>query len=90
MAVDGQRFFDCKTCGKRCSKKSNAMKHFYQLHGEKKFKCGICDKPFALEDAMKRHVEDVHVNKKEFVCGKCNKSFSRASYGQKHYNKCNA
>ena len=88
VVVDGLHFFDCKSCGKRSSTKANAMKHFKQLHGEKKFKCEVCEKPFALKDAMKRHFEDIHEKKKEYVCGKCNKSFSRASYGKQHYNRC--
>ena len=88
MDDDGRRFFDCKACGKRSKTKPNAMKHIIQVHGVNQFKCGICDKPFARKDAMKRHMGDVHDTKKEFVCGKCNKSFSRTSYGKLHYNEC--
>ena len=53
------------------------------LHSGMALKCEFCQMPFFKEQALKDHVQSVHMNKK-FDCTMCDKSFSQKAQLKKH------
>lgn len=53
----GDKPFECPTCGKRFSRKSNLKRHLYLHQEEKPFHCPYCLKGFSGKFNLKRHTK---------------------------------
>ena len=49
--------------------------------------CGICFKTFTYKDNLKRHLLNIHEEKKKVPCENCDKFFSCKDYLKQHYNQ---
>jgi len=60
--------------------------HIYRMHsGEKKREsCDMCDQTFALKSGLKRHINSVHYNIKDFECDLCSFKTNSASNLRAH------
>ena len=70
----------CPICGKHIKR---SLSGHMRSHGEKKFKCNLCDKAYARPEALKEHMPS-HFGKKPFQCPKCPKSFLGSANFSKH------
>ena len=52
------------------------------------YKCRSCGESFSEEEAMKKHINIFHKDKKVHKCTSCGKSFSHPGYLKKHGLKC--
>lgn len=66
----------CPTCGKSFSDKFKMAGHIRSHTGEKPFPCPKCDKVFALNGTMLRHLRTQHLKENFFHCDQCDQSFS--------------
>lgn len=57
--------------------------HFFQVMGEKKFECPICNKCFTTEKYRDVHISG-HNGQKEYQCKVCEKTFLSKSHLTEH------
>eukprot|EP00943_MAST-04B_sp_MAST-4B-sp1_P000257 g257.t1 len=70
-------------CSKKFSQKSDAKRHFLNVHKGRKFSCEICNKPFSSKEMVKAHTQNVHENKR-WQCNVCAKVFRWQCNFSKH------
>ena len=73
----GEKPFNCQTCGKKFSDRSNLLQHERSRHAEtRSYVCTACLKQFAQYNYLRRHLRSVHRNKLSFICPEpCNHAF---------------
>jgi DNA-directed RNA polymerase subunit RPC12/RpoP len=81
--VKGPTVYECSTCNKKYSKKSNYDSHMRIHSQEKPFSCAYCSKGFARVNDRKRH-EAGHAAT-GYVCQACGKDFKRSDTLQNHF-----
>ena len=54
-----RRRFACEECGRVCSSKW-ALRVHYLRHGEKTFKCDVCEKMFYTKTELMQHAKLMH------------------------------
>ena len=59
-------------------------RHRNSIHLKLKQVCSICDKEFSNKDSLKRHINDVHEEKKKFKCPDCPLTFARSDNCNRH------
>ena len=81
--------FLCDMCDKQFYFNADLTKHKKSVHGEKKFICRHCGKPFATVGRQKTHEEIVHEGIKNYNCKLCEKKFSTSTLLKRHMKKSN-
>ena len=78
---DEEEIICCQLCGKSNFSKSGLAKHLRRVHGKVKVvDCEAgCEAKFGTRSAMKRHVRNVHQDRKT-LCNKCGESFKDINY----------
>ena len=61
-------------CNKTFSQKSDAKRHYLNVHQGRKFACEICSKTFSSREMVRAHTQNVHENKR-WECTQCAKVF---------------
>ena len=72
---------ECKICNKIFSSKGKLQVHVKNHNGELEFSCHLCEKKFAANYGLKKHLM---THEKTFECKYCNKMFSRKDNLDKH------
>lgn len=68
--------YECNDCGHKLSSIRSIIRHTRAKHlNEKPFACHICDKAFAIQSQLTRHVKD-HISPPHFTCEQCGRIFS--------------
>ena len=75
--------FQCITCAKKFSDKTELLQHLEDHNEVKPFKCSVCHLGFTHLSAKKRH-EKGHSGEKTHHCGECHRAFSRKSDLSQH------
>ena len=79
--------FECVICDKKLSTLAH-MKNHESIHYENSIadmtKCTLCDFSFAHKGALKKHILEVHEEKKDYECPQCSKRFARGYQLKKH------
>lgn len=71
----GAKNFECSTCQKRFTTKTNLDRHIRVIHHlQKSHKCTTCQKTFSQLSTLKLH-QSVHMAAREFVCDICSSKF---------------
>ena len=69
----------------RSYQSSKALRlHVKSVHEGVSYDCDQCDKSFAQKGDLKRHVEIVHMNMKNFKCDECDQSFGQKAHLESH------
>ena len=73
--------FECVICDKKLSSLAHLKNHEY-IHYENSIadnenKCSLCHFNFAHKGALKKHIREVHEEKKEYECLQCSMRFAR-------------
>lgn len=72
----GQLMYECNDCGHKLSSIRSIIRHTRAKHlNEKPFACHICDKAFAIQSQLTRHIKD-HISPPHFTCEQCGRIFS--------------
>lgn len=74
----------CNECNILFDTKQNYKSHRQKLHST--FQCNVCDKVFAENKILKRHLK-IHNPNKPHVCNVCMMSFAESSNLTKHMKK---
>ena len=61
-------------CNKSFSQKSDAKRHYLNVHKGRKYSCPQCSKMFSSREMVKAHCQNVH-EKKRWSCTQCEKVF---------------
>merc|ERR1712136_21380 len=67
--------FQCPLCKYRPTKRELLRSHMRKVHTERNHVCHICKKGFKLAPNLKRHVNEFHLNLRNFACDICGKKF---------------
>ena len=59
-------------------------RHKDAIHLKLKQVCSVCDKEFSNKDSLKRHLNDVHAERKKFKCLDCPLTFARSDNCYRH------
>uniref|UniRef100_A0A8D8FBD3 Zinc finger protein 648 n=2 Tax=Culex pipiens TaxID=7175 RepID=A0A8D8FBD3_CULPI len=70
-----RRCFQCPHCAISFYTKGNLKKHINIHTLEVKHTCHVCDRIFARDDTLKRHVKLMHLEKPPFKCPDCSEVF---------------
>ena len=71
----------CEICGKNLI---DLRRHMKLVHGNKQFRCEICNYETAELRKFNSHTKVVHENIKEFACQECPREYGRKSVLKKH------
>uniref|UniRef100_A0A4W2DPS1 Zinc finger protein n=1 Tax=Bos indicus x Bos taurus TaxID=30522 RepID=A0A4W2DPS1_BOBOX len=76
---DSSRSFQCSVCNTSFSSASSFEQHQETCQGDARFVCKAdsCGKRLKSKEALRRHQENVHTEKRPYNCEICNKSFKR-------------
>ena len=76
-------YFVCPECGHKNKQRHHLLLHFIRRHARRPFKCDKCDKAFAVQDDLNKHMS-CHVETKSFKCSICEKTFAIGRYLKAH------
>lgn len=76
-----KKFFHCNTCEFKCKSRTSLDEHKQRLHGNRTFKCPICDKVYGVKRDLKKHIRR-HTS--QFKCEKCNKTYKEQRNYRQH------
>ena len=71
---EGTDSFMCGECGEKLGSKTSLTRHVILKHEDARPKtlfCNQCDKSFALKHGLSRHIDNVHLQKKDKLCLYC-------------------
>uniref|UniRef100_A0A671TFA5 C2H2-type domain-containing protein n=1 Tax=Sparus aurata TaxID=8175 RepID=A0A671TFA5_SPAAU len=74
LAHQGEKSFNCDTCGKTFKFKSILNTHLRIHTGEKPFTCEICGKAFSQRSNIAVHMR-IHTGERPLACRTCGKTF---------------
>ncbi|CAI9743587.1 zinc finger 91-like [Octopus vulgaris] len=77
---EGKTSYDCDTCGKLFSRKTNLLTHRRIHTGEKLCHCDTCGRSFSRNQGLTRH-RRVHTGEKPYHCDICGKLFAQKGNG---------
>ncbi|XP_025160456.1 zinc finger protein 226-like isoform X16 [Harpegnathos saltator] len=80
--------YECDICGKRMLKKQLFLKHM-QSHEGNAGRCDECDRAFADEEKLQKHMIKVHQQERPFQCVLCNKCFKTKEFLKTHLKQHN-
>lgn len=74
--------FICQICGRELRSRHNVRDHVARFHRHdqenvRKMICDLCGKRFVLHTEIKKHIETVHLNHRNFSCTLCKNSYKR-------------
>lgn len=72
----------CQECGKTFKSKDRLHRHSY-CH-MKRFICDICGKEFSHSAMLKKHVQHIHINERNFLCPICDFAAKSKEYLNRH------
>ncbi|KAG9337739.1 hypothetical protein JZ751_028236 [Albula glossodonta] len=76
--------FACPSCGKVFPSQLCLLRHRRSVHAtERRFKCGVCGKPFKKQIHVRNHLR-VHTGERPFQCSDCGKTFSSLANLSRH------
>ncbi|KAI1886240.1 hypothetical protein AGOR_G00211950 [Albula goreensis] len=76
--------FACPSCGKVFTSQLCLLRHRRSVHAtERRFKCGVCGKPFKKQIHVRNHLR-VHTGERPFQCSDCGKTFSSLANLSRH------
>ncbi|XP_036394534.1 zinc finger protein 574, partial [Megalops cyprinoides] len=76
--------FPCPACGKAFPSQLCLVRHRRTVHvTERRFKCGVCGKPFKKQIHVRNHLR-VHTGERPFQCSDCGKTFSSLANLSRH------
>ena len=78
--------FVCHICAMPKSTKAFLEEHMIIAHGqgERKFKCGQCEKSFTRKNILNTHIQSHHARKTLYRCEQCPKTFWVKNYLRTH------
>ncbi|XP_049523968.1 zinc finger protein 239-like [Dermacentor silvarum] len=79
----GEKPFQCPSCLRSFSRKTNLKEHLRTHTGEKPFECPSCSMSFSKRDTLNVHLR-THTGEKPFQCPSCPQSFSQKANLMKH------
>ncbi|CAG8543236.1 15378_t:CDS:1 [Racocetra fulgida] len=84
--------FPCPVCKRSFSRKFNMQSHLktHDTDRVKPYACTYesCNLRFTRKHDLKRHINGIHNEQKEFLCPHCNKNFSRKDAWKRHELTC--
>ena len=81
--------FQCVICDRKLSTLAH-LKNHESIHYEnsiadnKENKCSLCHFNYAHKAALKKHILEVHEEKKDYECPQCSKRFARRYQMKEH------
>ncbi|KAJ8392952.1 hypothetical protein AAFF_G00071560 [Aldrovandia affinis] len=76
--------FPCPSCSKAFPSQLCLVRHRRTVHVmERRFKCGVCGKPFKKQIHVRNHLR-VHTGERPFQCSDCGKTFSSLANLSRH------
>ncbi|XP_048882817.1 zinc finger protein 574 isoform X2 [Brienomyrus brachyistius] len=76
--------FPCPSCGKAFPSQLRLVRHRRTVHvAERRFKCGVCGKPFKKRIHVRNHLR-THTGERPFQCSDCGKTFSSLANLSRH------
>ncbi|XP_037044366.1 transcription factor grauzone-like [Bradysia coprophila] len=70
----------CPICKKKVQNKRLLSVHIRCSHGERNYKCTLCDKAFKTSQGLKEHIAALHTGADLYSCAYCDRTFkSRAN-----------
>ncbi|CAG8537763.1 7211_t:CDS:1 [Cetraspora pellucida] len=86
--------FPCPVCKRSFSRKFNMQSHLktHDTDRVKPYACTYesCNLRFTRKHDLKRHINGIHNEQKEFLCPHCNKNFSRKDAWKRHELTCSS
>lgn len=85
---EGQKEFQCSTCGHQFVSRERLKRHMVRHSGEPKYKCDLCPKAYTRSDKLLYHRRS-HEEQMSYVCSvkSCGKGFFSIKSLRKHENK---
>ena len=75
--------FPCNLCAKKYTKKSTLEHHIIDVHDEVRQECEIC-KSSVKKGYFRKHMKDMHYDRKEFSCNLCENKFTAKNSLEQH------
>ena len=82
-----ERRFSCHICSKRYTSMGTLRQHMNNSHSQKMLSCQFCDKTFARNDHMQKHIQGVHLKERKYICQHCNKGYTSHGAMLQHIGK---
>ncbi len=82
-----ERRFCCHICSKRYTSPGTLRQHMNSSHSQKMLSCQYCDKTFARNDHMQKHIQGVHLKERKYICQHCNKGYTSHGAMLQHIGK---
>ena len=78
--------FSCQHCPRKFYDKKDHDVHMTYKHGsgERKFKCGQCDKKYLGNGELQDHIKRIHITIYDFACNECDSKFKVRRILQRH------